>query len=57
MFVLISWYMKPAFRTREVTPQLRALKALAQDLSSIPDTHMAAHNICNLSPRGSNTLL
>lgn len=34
----------------------RVLDALPEDLGSIPNTHMAAHNFCNFSSRGSDTL-
>lgn len=36
--------MKSEFATTEMAQHLRALKALAEDLGSIPDTHMADHN-------------
>lgn len=32
------------FGTREMAQHLRVLKALAEDLVSIPDTHMTAQN-------------
>jgi hypothetical protein len=31
-------------RAREMAQRLRALAAFAEDLSTIPSTHMAAHN-------------
>lgn len=35
---------------------LRALTALSGDLSSIPRTHMATHNLCNSNSRVSDAL-
>lgn len=40
----------------ELLHWLGALVALADDLGSIPGTHMEAHNCLNSDPRGSNTL-
>jgi hypothetical protein len=47
--------MKKKCRAGGMAQQLRALAALPEDLVSIPNTHMAAHN-CNSSSRGSDTL-
>ena len=39
-----------------MTQKLRALASLSEDTDSIPSTHMAAHNFCNSSSRGADTL-
>lgn len=36
--------IKKITRTVEMAPWLRALTALAEELSSVPSTHMAAYN-------------
>lgn len=44
IFALISLCRKPEFGTREMAQQLVADDALAEDLGSIPQTHMITHN-------------
>jgi hypothetical protein len=38
---------KVFFRAGEMAQRLKALTALLEVLSSIPNTHRVAHNICN----------
>jgi hypothetical protein len=37
-----------------MTQQLSVLTALTEDPDSVSSTHMAAHNVCDFSSRGSN---
>lgn len=46
---------KQVIKTGEITKAWRALAALAEDPSSVPGSHMEAHDHCNSSSRWLNT--
>lgn len=52
-----SNFLKLENRAREMTQQLRALGVLPEaPRGSVPSTHVMAHNHCNSSPRGLDSL-
>jgi hypothetical protein len=53
--VWVYWDEEVSLGAKEMTQWLRALVALAENPGLIPSTHMAAHSICNSSPKESDT--